>query len=90
MFIIFDQEQEHQYPFETRKHIKKLYARPAISFGKIWGMNLYFGKRLLGTFDTVQDILNEITAIATFQGLEYYVTQQPVWADWELLKEGMR
>ena len=57
--LILNQDRDQYIPFNGELH-----TFPALgSKNKVWGINLYTGKHLLGTFDSVKEILSEIHAI---------------------------
>jgi len=67
MFII-NQDRDKIYNCEG-----KLYASPAIHKEKLLGINLYDNKNFLGTFDSIEQIMDEINKIVNFKSTYYCV-----------------
>ncbi len=71
----------------------RLYTKPALYGGKVWGINLYAGKQFLGTFDTVAQAIREMRAIQSDTALVHKVAgycPPPKWEDWNAVKAAMK
>lgn len=88
---LYDQDRRNIYNYTGQD----LYSVPVLSKkGTLWGFNLFVDgvSELLGTFDSLYDIIAEMNDIRTTTAEEYYISgysDYDGWQDWQLLCEMM-
>lgn len=73
MTVLHSQDRDHTYEYTGQA----LYSSPVLSpRGTLWGFNLHLedAAGLLGTFDSLTEIMAEIAAIGSTDALEWFVS----------------
>ena len=82
---IFVQDRNNIVPF------KDLYTMPVLFNDILMGINLYSGKHMIGTFDSIAEAMEEIDKIHRSKYDVYLVTSFiSTFRDWDIITECMR
>lgn len=74
--FVVTQDRDRIYPFDANALI---YTAPVIFEGVCFGNNLMMGNRFLGTFETPEEAIDEVSAIYNCRGEIYAVRGYSDW-----------
>lgn len=88
--LIINQDRDQAFTFDPASQDREnLKSEPVLFDGVLMGFNLMLYKNLLGTFDDLESIVDEITSILTCESSAYSVTGHSDWEEWEIIKHLM-
>lgn len=88
--LIVNQDFEVSKAIEFNPQADSLYTVPVAHKGVILGINIYCRKTMLGTFDNLDETVEEINNILSCPHHVYVISGYSVWHEWEELCELMR
>lgn len=88
--LIVNQDFEVSKAIEFNPQADSLYTVPVAHKGIILGINLYCRQEMLGTFDSLNEAIEEINKIFSSPHHVYVISGYSIWHEWAELCEMMK